>query len=313
MRTIHELGGTTKLLLESPHPDEEPYGYLNPSIAYSPKTGYQVLIRSANYRVGRDDYETRVYGSHYILNRNYLADLSDENELVNLRLISEEHGKPDLHRGIEDGRIVWNTENSTWRIICTLYEPPVYPEATVAEYELDPKTMQATFLKSHASPVGTAEKNWMAPIEPGGFDYVYDAFRTITDGEIQQHLPETDEHRYLHGGSQLLPQKDGTHLALVHMVTSEPTETDYYTRMSKRYLAGTSRRVYHHYFAEYSAEGKMLRLSEPFVFDRLGIEFAAGMVEQDGDLLISYGENDETCRLASLPKSAALDALRPLV
>ena len=53
-------------------------------------------------------------------------------------------------------------------------------------------------------------------------------------------------------------------------------------------------------------------MSEEFVFDHPGIEFAAGLVEKDGNFIISYGNEDVASCLATISREKALNLLHPV-
>ena len=53
-------------------------------------------------------------------------------------------------------------------------------------------------------------------------------------------------------------------------------------------------------------------MSEEFVFDHPGIEFAAGLVEKDGNFIVSYGNEDVSACLATISKDRALALLQPV-
>jgi hypothetical protein len=51
-------------------------------------------------------------------------------------------------------------------------------------------------------------------------------------------------------------------------------------------------------------------MSDPFYFERLGIEFCAGLAELDGALVASYAVNDGNARLGVFELDAVRGALR---
>ena len=71
-------------------------------------------------------------------------------------------------------------------------------------------------------------------------------------------------------------------------------------------------RTYTHQFARYSAEGNIVALSGEFVFQKMQVEFAAGIVEKDGKFIISYGVQDESSHFASIPVKNVLEILKPV-
>jgi predicted GH43/DUF377 family glycosyl hydrolase len=73
---------------------------------------------------------------------------------------------------------------------------------------------------------------------------------------------------------------------------------------------GATIRHYVHFFANYDQTGKLIKISKGFVFEHLGTEFAAGIVEQGDDFLISYGSKDVSSHIARIKKSTVLQGLR---
>ena len=71
-------------------------------------------------------------------------------------------------------------------------------------------------------------------------------------------------------------------------------------------------RTYTHQFAQYSAEGDIIALSGEFVFQKMQVEFAAGIVEKNGKFIISYGVQDESSHFASIPVEKVLEILKPV-
>ena len=129
------------------------------------------------------------------------------------------------------------------------------------------------------------QKNWMPILgRPSQFLYLCDP-TTVIDcaaektverlriADLDQNLTE------LRGGSQVIPYGDGW-LCLVHEVV---------------YVPG---RVYLHRFVRLTEKIEIRSISEPFYFERKGIEFAAGLA-RDGDRLVaSFGVNDASAHLA---------------
>ena len=71
-------------------------------------------------------------------------------------------------------------------------------------------------------------------------------------------------------------------------------------------------RFYVHYFAQYDQKGMIQKISKGFIFEKMGVEFAAGLCEQGKNFLISYGSKDVSCHIASLPKEIVLKSLHPV-
>ena len=148
------------------------------------------------------------------------------------------------------------------------------------------------------------EKNWMPLVNQDGLRFVYlcdptrlvdDMARTV-DGSIPPIAAEE-----FRGGSQAIAFAGGW-LALVHEVGFSG--------------ADNKERLYHHRFVWFDKTYALRGVSRPFIFERPGIEFAAGLAwHPDGKrLIMSYGVGDGTAWLATVDagdvRAALLDAAR---
>jgi hypothetical protein len=69
---------------------------------------------------------------------------------------------------------------------------------------------------------------------------------------------------------------------------------------------------YYHYFVRIDRNGWVIEMSEPFRFISKGIEFAAGIIEKDGNFVISFGKDDVSSHLAIIDKKKALKLLKKI-
>ena len=161
------------------------------------------------------------------------------------------------------------------------------------------------------------EKNWMPLVEadPAGtgvgagaggerlrFLYLCDPTRIVDDmaRTVAGSIPAIAAEEF-RGGSQAIAFAGGW-LALVHEVGFSG--------------ADNKERLYHHRFVWFDVAYALRGVSRPFIFERPGIEFAAGLAQHpDGKrLIISYGAGDGTAWLATVDaddvRAALLDAAR---
>ena len=140
--------------------------------------------------------------------------------------------------------------------------------------------------------LGTSCALSISAIRPGIVD---EEARTV-DGSIPPIAAEE-----FRGGSQAIAFAGGR-LALVHEVGFSG--------------ADNKERLYHHRFVWFDETYALRGVSRPFIFERPGIEFAAGLAwHPDGKrLIISYGVGDGTAWLATVDaddvRAALLDAAR---
>lgn len=265
-----------------------------------------MLIRSSNYWIDQKSGQTLLTMGSHIMTRTWFAKLDENLEIVSHHEVKFDHGNLYISRGVEDARLFWR---DGWMFTAVMLEKGHTPRCRIVEYRLDEKTMTATLVRKLDTPTpDRPEKNWMAPsVETSAFDYIYSPQQTYQDGKLHpiSDAPEVDAR----GGSGLLLQEDGTYLAVVHRADVN----EFNVWEPNRFLhEKRSIRNYTHLFARYSAEGRLIGLSDEFVFQSEGIEFAAGLVEWGSNLAISYGKADIASNLAVIPKSAVIELTRPM-
>jgi hypothetical protein len=344
--TADELfDGKTRLLAR--YSDSTGWSAFNPSITFTQEHGFIVLIRSANgyledhrpefqTAIGRelesnDSYMepnewqvsaklTALYkGEQYYRNRMFIAKL-DAKKLIlgsqhEVDLSATEAAAPvEIKRGIEDGRIY--SDGESLRISATAFETHYIPFARICNFELHVPSVDRAYttgFEMFDSPQGEAivEKNWM-PVDKGlmpkskrpKFDYVYDAGSTFTikDKSLNKvggfELP-------LRGGSQLIPLEDGTFLAIMHQVVTQE-----YMRFADIKKSPLMKRRYVHRFVQFSADGQIIKVTDPFNFINKSIEFASGLVQYEDRLLVTFGALDSSAHISSVSLELVLASLR---
>jgi len=105
--------------------------------------------------------------------------------------------------------------------------------------------------------------------------------------------PETTfGHGRLRGGSQAVRMDDGW-LVVVHDVA----------------FPG-SNRMYLHRFVMFDDKLRLVSMTDPFYFEKLGIEFCAGLARVGDKLVASYAVNDGSARLGVFDPARVRRALR---
>ena len=163
--------------------------------------------------------------------------------------------------------------------------------ATMAEYVIrgDSLVYKRTLKKPSDKRV---EKNWSPTDEPSKhFDFTYSDTQVWKDGKVIG-TPTTTQ---IHGGTQLLKQKDG-YISIVHEKIRD--------RLARFYDCNT----YVHYLAKHNDQGFIAQLSKPFRFGtNERIEFAAGMVDYKDDLIISFGIRDAKYGITRVNKAKMME------
>lgn len=304
---LEDYFGTTRLLLDALPEQHDRWSAFNPSIGSDGAGNYAITVRSSNYRIDREfgipDIELG-----QIRNKLWFSELDSDLNLLNLREISVvglEHAP-----GIEDARLFF--KNGQWYVVAvTLESESTGRRSRLNLFLLDAENSTATYVKTYGSwDANRSEKNWM-PLAYGHsdeFEYVYSSAGVYQGGTfiLFEELDRTASN--FRGGSCLLPLDDGTYLAVVHQTY---TRSHHVFDMERQELVASKVRNYTHRFVRYSQTGMAIEYSPEFYFDGPGIEFAAGMVLVGEKLVISYGREDATSHLATIPLSAALDLLTP--
>ena len=147
----------------------------------------------------------------------------------------------------------------------------------------------------------------MAPYEPNpDFDFIYSATAVYKDGSIEKR-DLTHTIKGARGGSCLWKLDDGSYLAIVHFAHKAVVER-YNPRLFGTEYARTRR--YSHAFSRYSSDGVLTHLSSQFVFETFKIEFAAGLVVKENDVIVSYGKQDVASYLGKISLDRVLGLLK---
>ncbi len=276
----------------------------NPSIAYSPELGYAMTVRSSNYIIEHERWAFKVLEGEEIRSNVWFSQL--DNGLVprTMRQVEFDSNGPSIWRGIEDAKLFWR--DGSWYFTGVMLEKEHTPKARMALYKYDHVTNLATFIKKWDGPDASIyEKNWMAPYEKNPhFDFIYGPAARIVGDNLVSKLNNLESIGGIRGNTNLWMLEDKTYLAVVHSVFDRYTKVNSTSFMKDR--------VYTHRLARYSYEGDIIGISDEFVFRGLGVEFAAGIIVKDSELVISWGERDERSYLASINLDAALDLLKPV-
>ena len=296
---LQELGAELKIYGEI---DDATMRYFNPSLAWHEEQLY-ISIRSCNFAVERHGKwylrDNSAYSKTDVLlgklNKDTLKvhgltklELSDNSPtrikvagLEDVRLFSRKDG---LHAiGFESDRLTKSLHNAS---------------ATLAEYLIDGSELK--YIRTLQKPdKNVVEKNWQ-PVdnETAHFEFTYSPTQVWQGNQVlgEKYAGE------IHGGTQLLEQADGTYLSLVHEKMIE---------LGYSYGRNTyDKYTYITYLARHNKNGFIIQLSKPFRFGtHENIEFASGMVEHQGDLLISFGIRDCKYAIARISKEKLTNLL----
>jgi glycosyltransferase involved in cell wall biosynthesis len=259
---------------------------LNPSVARI--GGYlDCVVRTVNYEVKFSET-----AAHYvtengapITTRNFYLRLNDDLEVIGSNEILPPVDMPAPRYkdivGFEDLRLIeWNGQAYVNGTCCELEEDG-WRNMVRGRINRDTWRIEELAVCIPDTSPRQAEKNWAPFIDGKELKYLYSYEPTkVLDhaGDTLQISEPAIRAKAFRGGSQLVPYEDGW-LCCVHAVS---------------FIPKTHRRIYYHRFVWFDRDMNLKRVSIPFVFNKVGFEFCAGMAWMaDGKrLVLSYGVDD---------------------
>ena len=217
-------------------------------------------------------------------------------EVTGQKLITPEEGSPSyiFNKNIEDCRIFWRPDG-LHGIGVAINDSDHKFKITQIEILIDYEKATYKLLRDYGQPHDHVEKNWRAPAVPArAFDFIYSPNEIVLDGKV--YGEEYDG--FTHGGSQLLPYKDGW-ISIVHQVVP---------------VRGVTARWYATFAELHDYLGKVTHVSQFFDFGsgwrenlQESVEFVSGAIwskgKEEKELLLSLGVRDETCGFVRVPTS----------
>ena len=305
---FESLGGSITTMREYAYDYSRDWSATNPSIAYSPKLGYAVMMRSSNYRINSEHYDIEVLNGDnggQVSNKIWFSELDpDTLKILNFRQVVFIKDGFELKRGVEDPRLYW--KNDSWFFDAVMMEYPHTLKARIVTYKYDPDLNEATLVTKHIGPdEKLIEKNWMRPYgDNPNFDYIYNCGEIIKNNLVRN-IQDLSTFQ-LRGGSCLWDLGDSTYLAIVHRTKTE----QFMMYNPKKFgMVWASVRNYTHLFARYDYYGNLISYTDQFQFLDRGVEFASGLVEHKNDFVVSFGSKDRTSHLARISKEKLMSML----
>ena len=306
----------------------------NPSImlcahdrsALRPQFQFLCIVRTTNYQIVNGQYLTP--DDNVIYTRNWMVELDDHFkqmravEIVESKSVKEAWPRSSYPvHGFEDCRLFVDRQGQLMAsaTVCDFDTTrPADGPREIVHLRLGDRVLDHTNPQPYgilaAVPLrgawsARAQKNWMPlavqrdPKKSAEFVYAAQGDHgkpTVISTPFNGVAPVREiELGYgrLRGGSQVIAMRGGTWLAIVHDVS----------------WPGNNARMYWHRFVEFDAEiTKITRMSDPFYFEKKGIEFCCGLAHDiERNLLIaSYSVDDSCAKLAVIPASSVLNSLR---
>jgi FkbM family methyltransferase len=301
------FGATAQAIDFSPEPG---WNASNPSIYFDGEQA-RCIVRTVNYKLINGSYTTPpedwvrdegpYKGYQIIRTRNFLLDLDADLKTTRVVEIMDKTGDErtgyPVH-GFEDARLfAWKGGWWATATVCDFTEDG-RREIALLQLDDDGGVVRAEALRGPWSV--HAQKNWM-PIVDAASDRVKFIYATSLNGDVGSTTifdlvvadcgdarprysiqPPADAvygHGRLRGGSQAVRVDEGW-LFVVHDVA----------------FPGSGR-MYLHRFVLIDDKLELVSMTDPFYFEKLGIEFCAGLALVDGKLVASYAVNDGSARL----------------
>ncbi|HEX5777377.1 MAG TPA: hypothetical protein VFY21_00920 [Xanthobacteraceae bacterium] len=261
----------------------------NPSLA-ADGDGFLALVRTVNDRIDEGGIYRVTPGSTSI---NWLLRLDSSLRVQEAAAIDDEAWRgagPGARHGFQDGRL-FRWQDRWWFAAAakSSFNPARY---TFALCRLDGNRVEEC--RFVPSPIGMpVEKNWMPRVLDGALAFVYwmsptQIVHCDADGHFDfQVLAEpATEFAGWSGSSQVVPYRRNW-LCVVHF----------------RHRDSQPHR-YSHAFIEFDRDFRILRSSDPWVFDAPTIEFCSSLCIAGDEAILGYGVWDREARLLRVPLSA---------
>ena len=286
-------------------PVEEGWSCFNPSIAADPDGNLRAIIRTANYVMSAGGWYGGAYDDEQVIRtENWITEpFSDPEGAVLHRIIDDKHlllAAPLFPViGFEDCRLFWH---DGWKFSATMRERNARGICQQVMCDLDGNRAEHLVELSPAHDIH--EKNWMPRPQPSHeLAFIRHCYpTTLMDGDgvgygFMRDAPYIARH--FRGGAAIdYSPGDYRTLAVVHESIDFPGQTPH--------------RVYWHRFLEFDVLDMITKISQPFCFQRRGVEFCAGMALKGDDLILSYGVHDQSAWLHRMPLQTALDMMHPV-
>lgn len=291
-QSVNDLFGASTRSIE--FEPEHGWKASNPSI-YCENSRVRCIVRTVNYSIVNGSYVTppddivrdgnRWRGWQVIRTRNFLLDLNDALATTHaVELIDKTNGTRSGYpvHGFEDARLFYC--QGSWHATATVcdFTEDGQREIALLDIEEDGAIVRATPLRGPWST--QAQKNWMPFVEDGGVKLVYAAepttILTLNGNMIDPPTDCTYGHGRLRGGSQGVKVDEGW-IFVVHDVA----------------FPGSGR-IYLHRFVMLDDQLRVVSMTDPFYFEKFGIEFCAGLAKINDQLVASYAVNDGSAKLA---------------
>jgi hypothetical protein len=272
----------------------EAYLPCNPSIAKDANGNLACLVRTVNYELGEED-GIWFRGDPAPNTRNYFVPIGSNLAPGVPQWVDDlttRHTRVPARDGLEDARLFW--WHDAWHFTCSALHHGPRVRTTMALCKLEEG--RVTYLEFLPSPHGREmEKNWAPQVKDDRLSFIYahhpsEAYELWPTKRRLYLNGYTDLERWS-GGSQVI-EFDGALVSIVHQRRKERNRVYYVHRMVR-----------------YGENLEPVHAGREFFFKGKQIEFCAGLVEQQGRLIASFGVKDRESWLVSLTKNQVASLL----
>lgn len=275
---------------------------MNPCVTLRPTGDLEVLLRTVNYRINEHgQYMIGPTGcwDAPIETENWLLQLGHDMRTRDYMKVRWDRPAPQYSMvlGLEDMRIFWHKGERQFVACCREQSATGTPEQ-IHGYLPQSYERNEAYVDNwkRISDPAVCEKNW-APIaaESPSLWMMY-RLDKIQKAHEQEKIACDIAVDNISGGSPYIRFRNGF-LSVVHEAVAHPTH---------------GRRIYQHRFAWLDYACSRPRVSMPFVFREVQIEFAAGLAMSwhSGKIVVSFGERDEKAWLCTVSDSDVAAMLR---
>lgn len=278
------------------------WSQFNPSIAADEEGRLAVIVRSSNYRLTGSDYLI-AGGERVIRTRNAFVTLDDDLGITYAAWIDDRelplHDRPFPVTGFEDARLVHRA--GSWWLLASIRQHATSGAVRqivgrideAAGVRLDVKQVLHSPVAAGDLEALVYEKNWM--LLPGDDDdrlqcvWSVEPFVTVEVDGLTGHVvasgrPAMRVHPHRLRGSTPFVHTPSGPLAIVHEVDDGIDDP------------ARPHRAYRHRFVIHQDGG--LRIGPPWIVEEHGLEYVAGIAVIGDRVLISYGRDDRSARVA---------------
>lgn len=296
LKSVHEMfGAEVKPIKWKPN---DGYAPMNPSVCIDDAGRRLVLVRTVNYTVTPQGQYPTTDGSNIIRTRNHIVEMDEGWTPIRSTPIEDATEMPRTAfpvEGFEDCRL-WTSKGKFYASATVRDRGDGRCEQAILSFDKQWRVVDIDVVRDFE--YGQNQKNWMPIVgHHGSFLYFCDptvAIKRTPTGTVERARHQTEVSLVdQRGGSQLVEHGDGW-LCLTHEVVWRPE------------------RIYMHRFVKLDREMRIVAVTDPFYFARVGIEFCAGLARDGSELVASFGVNDESAHIALFEPARINLMLKPV-